>query len=681
MNTLPPWMRGLTNAVTRGLTALFKEPPLTAVEWADKHFYLSSESSYQEGRWETAPFQVALLNAMGNDLIREVNVLKSARVGYTKMLVANMGYKIQHKKRNLLSWCPDDGSSDELMKRHIDTMIRDVPVVRALAPWFDKKHSDNTLDAKCFDNQKMLWCLGGKAAKNYREKSPDEVIYDELSKFDADIEGEGAPTLLGDKRLEGATFKKSIRGSTPGTADTQSSEEDGGGDGCQITRAANESPHFLRFNIRCPCCDTEQHLKWGGLDAAYGVKWLKDGYGQVEKAWYLCESGHGCTFEYHEMIEASKQGRYLCERSGIWTRDSMEWFSSDDQPIATPRSITFHIWTIYSTFTTWADIVSDWLKVGKDRGKLKTFTNTTLGEAWEEDQSEKLNWELLRDRREVFAQVPRRAVALLGGIDTQGDRYEGRVYAYGAGEEAWLVHRFILTGDPASTVLLKKVGQEINRQFTRADGTLMRVERWCWDSGGHYADEVRAESRKYGVHWVIPIFGASTYGKPIANFPRKKDKRSKVYLTEVGTDNAKELIYSRLKLQPDGDRPAPGCIHFPADDLICDDDELKQLTSESKKWVIVKGRRVMRWDASKRRNEALDCAVYALAALRISQQRFGLDLDLLAKQLPGSNQWLVPEPEDAEPAAPVATSVPQAQQPAPPAESGGWFDSGQDAWL
>ncbi|WP_436888392.1 Ail/Lom family outer membrane beta-barrel protein, partial [Escherichia coli] len=37
---------------------------------------------YQEGRWETLPFQRAIMNAMGSDYIREVNVVKSARVGY-----------------------------------------------------------------------------------------------------------------------------------------------------------------------------------------------------------------------------------------------------------------------------------------------------------------------------------------------------------------------------------------------------------------------------------------------------------------------------------------------------------------------------------------------------------------------------------------------------------------------
>ena len=110
----------------------------------------------------------------------------------------------------------------------------------------------------------------------------------------------------------------------------------------------------------------------------------------------------------------------------------------------------------------------------------------------------------------------------------------------------------------------------------------------------------------------------------------------------VGTDNAKELIYGRLKMQPDSSgAPVPGCIHLPANEMICGEDEMRQLTAERRKWVIVKHQRVQRWDAGGRRNEALDCLVYALAALRITQQRFGMNLDLLAQQLP-SGTWAVP---------------------------------------
>ncbi|WP_228064214.1 phage terminase large subunit family protein, partial [Escherichia coli] len=63
---------------------------------ADANYYLPKESAYQEGRWETLPFQRAIMNAMGSDYIREVNVVKSARVGYSKMLLGVYAYFIEH---------------------------------------------------------------------------------------------------------------------------------------------------------------------------------------------------------------------------------------------------------------------------------------------------------------------------------------------------------------------------------------------------------------------------------------------------------------------------------------------------------------------------------------------------------------------------------------------------------
>ncbi|EHW38920.1 putative prophage DNA packaging protein [Escherichia coli DEC9A] len=64
---------------------------MTPVEWADQNYYLPKESSYGEGEWKTLPFQIAIMNSMGNDQIRTVNLIKSARVGYTKMLLGVSG--------------------------------------------------------------------------------------------------------------------------------------------------------------------------------------------------------------------------------------------------------------------------------------------------------------------------------------------------------------------------------------------------------------------------------------------------------------------------------------------------------------------------------------------------------------------------------------------------------------
>lgn len=128
----------LRHFVRAGLRSLFRPEPQTAVEWADANYYLPKESAYQEGRWETLPFQRAIMNAMGSDYIREVNVVKSARVGYSKMLLGVYAYFIEHKQRNTLIWLPTDGDAENFMKTHVEPTIRDIPSLLALAPWYGK---------------------------------------------------------------------------------------------------------------------------------------------------------------------------------------------------------------------------------------------------------------------------------------------------------------------------------------------------------------------------------------------------------------------------------------------------------------------------------------------------------------------------------------------------------------
>ncbi len=585
---------------------------MTCTEWADENFYLSAESAYIEGRWETAPFQVAILNSMGNDEIRVVNLVKSARVGYSQMLKAATGYQIEHKKRNGMILQPTDGAAQGFMKAHIETAIRDVPVLKALAPWHGKKHRDNTLDAKKFSNQRQLWCLGGTAGKNYREKSLDFIIYDELAAFPEDVEKEGSPTFLGDKRLEGSAFPKSIRGSTPKIKGH-----------CQIERAAQESETNFLLHLPCPHCKKKQSLKWGGKDASFGIKWVK---GNPDDVWYVCEH-HGCVIRQHELNPLHSKGEWRCDRSGLVTTNGYE-FRKDGQITETPESVTWNVWTAYSTFTTWSRIAKDFINAKNDPGKLKTFVNTTLGETWDEETGEKLEWESIYARRENYLPtVPDRASYLVASVDTQDDRLEAKIKAYGPGEESWLIDYVRLIGDPSGEMLWEKLTERLDQSFNHESGLKMSVGLICIDSGGHYTDEVYSWCRHDPMR-RIPIKGASIYGKPVANFPRKRTRKG-VYLTEVGTDNAKDIIYSRLAIQAkDLTKAVRGYLHLPLIEWA-DEAYFKGLTVERKTMTFTKGKKVYRWVCPAGvRNEPIDLEVYCLAAIRIAQQNFGLNLDI-----------------------------------------------------
>lgn len=598
--------------VALGLRSFWRPMPMTGVEWADENFYLSAESAYIEARWVTLPFQVAILNAMCNDLIRELNLMKSARVGYSQMLKAAIAYLLEHKNRNQLLLQPTDAAAAAFMKSHIEAMIRDVPVIRALAPWYGKKHRDNTLDTKLFSNKRQLVVRGGTAAKNYRELSMDAVFYDELAAFPPDIEKEGAATTLGDRRLEGSVHGKSVRGSTPKIKGE-----------CQIERAFSESGMCLRFEVPCPHCDTSQYLKWGGRDSDFGIKWLND---DPETAAYLCPHCHTLG-TYAEWMPQMRRGEWVDRERGIKTRDGLDWFDLDGELITTPKSVSFHIWSAYSPFTDWGRLVNDFLKAKGDQGKLKTFVNTILGETWQEAGERLESDELYRRREHYAAPVPSAGVVLTCAVDVQDDRLELEVKAWAEGHESFAVDFKILHGDPAKPALWESLDQALQQSYSHESGHQLRIACTVIDSGGHFTQEVYAFVKPREGRRVFAIKGKAGVGLPIVSRPSTSNK-GKIKLFSVGTDTTKELVMARLNIQ----EPGPGYCHYPVSPAF-DEEFFKQLTAEERRTDYVKGYAKFHWVKLRQRNEAFDLAVYNTAARELLNPNYQALAEALAVPL------------------------------------------------
>lgn len=625
MSTTSETKRQVSKALARGLKTLEKPVPLRLSEWAERHFYLSAESSYIEGKWENLPYQPGIMDCISNDDIRSVTLMKSARCGYTKIIVASIGYFAEHKQRNQVVFQPVDQDAEDFTKDEIDPMLRDCVAVQRVFPYYATKSKYNTLSKKVFLGS-TLDIRGGKAGKNYRRLSKDVVYYDELSGFDHDIQNEGDPITLGDKRIEGATFPKSVRGSTP---KKKGPPEDGG---CLIEAEYERADERFRFHVDCPHCGHEQSLKWGGEDTPFGFKWVDNDPATVR---YLCESPRcGALFSYEEYLVARDKGRWVSE-TGMWIDADGGFRSPDGKMVDAPLHVAFHIWTGVAALVAWSLLVREFLAARKDRSKLKTFINTTLGETWEEDEGEKADDELLYGRREHYpAPVPAGGLYLVAGIDTQDDRIEVQVDAYGLGEEAWRVDYIRLFGDPSRQTIWNKLAEVLGRTYQREDGTMLGITLACQDKGGHYTDEVNKFSKRIGVRKLIPVHGSKYRNRPVALMPRKRDKAG-CYGTEVGTDTAKTLLYERYKIL----EPGPGYVHWPVkgprpDTDPFDREYFKQVTAEErvKRWRA--GVAEFVWDAKKRRNEATDCSVYSLAAIRILQQHFGVDLSVKAPDEP-----------------------------------------------
>lgn len=614
----------LLSSIKEGLKPLLKPEPLTLSEWADDHFYLSAESSYIEGKWETLPYQKAIMDCMSNDDIREVNWQKSARVGYSKCIVAATAYFAEHKHRNQVIFQPVDQDAKDFVKDEIDPMLRDVPIVRDIFPDFDRKSKNNTLEKKVFLGS-TLDIRGGKAAKNYRRLTKDIVFYDELDGFDADVENEGDPVTLGDKRIEGSVFPKSIRGSTPKTK------------GASLIEHYSESAEFFfRYYVPCPHCGAMQHLQWGGRDASFGLKWEGENHRSAE---YLCKHC-AALFDYSHLPKILEEGQWRDSDRGIYIDGNSQFRDKNDELVSPPIGVSFHVWTAYSIMTTWERIVEEFLRAKKDPNKLKTFINTTLGETWDEDQGDGIDPDSLHSRREEYhAEVPDGVRYLVIGADTQDDRVEWEVYGYGEGEECWSISFGRLYGDLTSADFWDTLHEKFRTTYKDAREVTHSVAAVGIDSGGHFTDEVYAFSRKYGTKWIFPIKGANIAGKPVVVMPRKMNAK-RVYLCEIGTDTAKELIYYRYKLTS-----GAGSVHFPIHEDY-DLEYFRQSTAEFKVKTFKRGRPILAWHVrSGWRNEALDCRVYGLAMIRLLVQHMGFNLDPPPKAEPkaeeeSNNDWI-----------------------------------------
>lgn len=651
MNELTSSLRSITPRQRHNLHAEIKAAlastlrapePLSAVEWANEHFYLSAESSYLEGKWTTAGFQIAILNAMGNDDIREVNLKKSARIGYTKMLLAAMAYFVEHKKRNILLWQPTDGAAEEFAKQHVDPMIRDVPALKALAPWEGQKHKFNTVSYKHFSNSRQFHIKGGKSAKNYREKSVDVAIYDELSSFDANIDYEGDPLALGDKRLEGTAFPKSIRGSTPKIAGE-----------CQITIAADLAAEYFERWLPCPHCHTEQVLRWGGPSAHFGIKWDND---DPTTAYYLCE--HCASVIDNESLPDMDDLGVWRSRNGISTVDGETFYSKRGKRVDAPASVTFHVWAIYSPWSSWQKIVSDFLGAKGNPVKLRTWINLTLGEPWEEE-SEQIDHHDLYMRREKYpATVPQGAVVLLGGADTQDDRLEGSIWGFGGedGTEQWLIAHRIFYGDPARIELWTRLEEFFRDTYQHESGVQLRVQAAGIDTGGHYTTEAYKFCKRNAIRRFYALKGSSVRGSPLASRPSRSNKE-RVNLFSVGTEEAKTMLDGCLRTT----HPGVGYIHFPID---VEEEFVKQLTNEKLVTEYKKGRPVKVYvpKSTGVRLEARDCYVYARAALEILRPNFNALTRKVAVKA-------------VDPKAPdQANQAPPAKKKKKPKKRGSWFE-------
>ena len=515
------------------------------------------------------------MDAVSDPRIKTVVVMSSAQVGKTEILNNLVAYHIDQDPAPVLVLQPTLEMAHTWSKDRLAPMLRDTPALRGKVKEPRSKNSNNTLLHKVFPGGHITMA-GSNSPASLASRPIRVVLCDEVDRYPPSAGSEGDPVNLARKRT--ATFwnRKVILTSTPTIK------------GVSRVELEFDQSDQRYFHVPCPDCKQGQPLKWSN------VTWAKDDAGNAlpETAQYACDHCGVLWTEVQRQI-AIKRG---------------EWIAS--QP--TSDRAGFHLSELYSPWTSIQDIVKAFLEAKKSPELLKTWVNTCLGETWEDRAGDAVDQNAIYARRQKYpAQVPENALLLTAGIDVQHDRIEMEVVGWGEGEESWNVDYRVIPGDTARDEVWSDLDDALSASYTHQTGSQFHITAAVIDSSDQ-TTRVYSFVKKSRHQRLFAGKGVSGTGRPVAQVSRKQKGRARrdVDLYQIGVDDAKGIVHARLRIADEG----PGYCHFP---LERDLEYFEQLTAEKLVTRYHKGFARKEWQKTRPRNEALDCRVYAYAALRI----------------------------------------------------------------
>lgn len=568
---------------------------MSVSEWADKNRILSSKSASEPGRWRTkrTPYLKEIMDCLSpKSPIQKVVFMKGAQIGGTECGNNWIGYIMHKAPGPIMAVSPTVEMAKRNSRQRIEPLIEDCPALKGLVCSPRSRDKGNTMLSKDFMGG-VLVMTGANSAVGLRSMPARYLFMDEVDGYPQDLDGEGDPILLAERRT--ATFnkrKKIFLVSTPTIKGLSNIEREFG---------LSDQRYYM---VPCPFCGDYQRLEWANI--------RKTEDGNVQYECVHCQKLIGEHYKT-QMLE-----------NGRW-----EATSTSDGVTA-----GFHLSSLYSPvgWLSWAECVDIYEKAQKNPTLMQGFQNTILGETYEQE-SEAPEWQRLYETRETYpiGTVPMDGLFLTAGVDIQKDRIECEVVAWGRQKQSWSVEYFVLPGDTAKPEVWRELQNVLFKDYPHASGITMPIRVMCVDSGFATQDVysfVRqfnqavwggAGARANAPRTVVAIKGQSRDTAMILSTSKADTKKKGLKVWNVSGPVIKAELYRWLKMERIGDNATDfGRCHFPQ----YGEEYFKQLTAERQVVKISNGYPKPVWEKDPtRRNEALDCRVYARAGAAI----YGLD--------------------------------------------------------
>ncbi|MDI4666444.1 phage terminase large subunit family protein [Xanthobacter autotrophicus] len=554
------------------LRSLAPPPRLSLSDWIEREIRLPADVSALPGAIRLYPFQRGIADAMSDPGTERVTVVKSARVGYTTLLVGLLGSHVVNEPAPVLFVLPTEDDCRTFVVGNVEPTFEASPSLAGALAGDQGAADRNTLLSRRFPGG-SLKVVAAKAPRNLRAHNTRILIVDEADGME--ITAEGSPIALAEKRTLSFPDRKIIVGSTPIFEDSS-----------HVLGAYARSDRRV-FEVPCPHCGEFHEVRWAD------IHWPE---GKPEAAHWCCP-GCGCAVE-----ERQKPGIVA---AGRWRATAPE----------VKGHAGFRINALVSPLANaaWGKLAAEFLAAKDDPGLLQTFVNTVLGEGWRE-AGEEIDENALAARAEPFSleALPPEVLAITAGVDVQRDRLEVTFVGWARDGAACVLGHRVVWGLPEESETWAELDGLLKERFPHPLGGRLGVDAAALDSSdGATMAHVYAFAFPRAARKVLAIKGAPGQRPWIE---KSKGRQKGGWLWIVGVDGIKSHLVARIArgraLRFSQTLPA---VWY------------EQLASERVVVRYARGQPQRRFERIPgRRAEALDCVVYAFAAHQVLNVNFDL---------------------------------------------------------
>lgn len=571
------------------------EPPAeeTFPEWCERRVIMPGVSA-RGGAWDNdyARFQVGIMEAFADPRYPEVVVMKPTQAGISTIASLHSAWRMDTDPGPAILGEPtEDDLKDFFSQKYFPLIDASPDLARKVIRPRRGQAGGSTVTQVRYPGG---WLQGASANSpgSFQMRSARDLYGDELDEWPNNL-GSGGDSLS-QAIMRTRTFgsrRKILMFGKPKERSTS-----------RLWRLYQESDR-RQYHVPCPACGKAGTLKWAQ------VRWPED---RPEEARIHCiHCDH--AMDDRERLRACSRGEWIATNPGHWR-----------------AGFQFPSW-----ITPWVQKLGDLAKAFLEAKRggpetLQVFVNSEMGEAWE-DSGEVLDPTSLEARAEDYElePMPNGVLVLVAGVDCQVDRLEMELLGVGLDSESWSLDYYRIPGDPSNPadICWRDLEQILLRRYRHRSGSTLPISAACIDSGdGNSTDAVYAFCTPRGSRRVYAIKGRSgpePIWKRLDSHRRIRERGASKPVHIVGVDSAKDRLHSQLQVAS----PGPGYCHMPDRHPP---EWFEMLTAEERVIQWSKGRAHKVWKRKAGRpNEALDCRIYAMAALE-SLLAGGLDIARLA---------------------------------------------------